>query len=158
MTLKPGIPPHRIGIASVSNLWEDIDRKRVETGGWWANMQTLRLRVYSGQSPDHYAVLELNINEGRIFGVRVTGDGNYLLRAGTPQVFMLFPEFFNWLMGLEDLKFPPDAPDSNHDLKWEVWTPIAPIHNVIAGTGGVWFGSHHGLQRAIYLILGAFTR
>ncbi len=158
---------YRLGRESESGLWEEIDHKRRQTGGWWTNMQTLRLRVFVDRThemtvdtitPDPHAILELNINDGRIFGVRVTGDGTYLLRAGTPNVFMTLAQFIDWLVSLEDIKWPPEKPDPHFDLCWEVWTPTSPIHNVINNTGGVWHGSHHGLQRALYLILGAFTR
>lgn len=158
---------YRLGRESVSGLWEDIDEKRRQTGGWWTNMQTLRLRVYvdrthemtvSTLTPDPHAILELNIVDGRIFGVRVTGDGVYILQAGTPNVFMTLAQFIDWLMSLDNIKWPTEKLDAPHEVRWEVWTPTAPVHNFDTGKGGVWHGSHHGLQRALYLILGAFTR
>lgn len=79
--------------------WELMDYKRRNTGGWWANVNTIRASVVMNTLQDEVltTVVEINVRSGLIQGVRCLNVGaNFPELAKGPHLTWGVKDFVNW--------------------------------------------------------------
>jgi len=91
-----------IDVGARPDLWDEMDAQRRKTGGWWKNMHSLRVRL-GVNVLDTFTVLELNIRDGSVYGVRILERGPLVadLRRG-PHLTWDLPTFLTWFMDAEE--------------------------------------------------------
>jgi len=119
-----------------TSLWADFDAKRRKAGGWWKDMNTLRVRLADNVlGPETFTVLEINVKGGYVRGVRIMQTGNraHALARG-PNLMLNLAQFTEW--------FSVESPEDEHPRTFrELWAR------------GEWVG----FQVALEEILKAFT-
>jgi hypothetical protein len=114
--------------------WESIDAARLRTGGSWTDVKTIRIRQADNVLDDKdFTVLEVNIVNGYVWGVRLLQRGVY------PHVLARGP-FLMWDMEAFMLWFLDESqPSEGVELYKQVWvkgawakaqTSISEITNV----------------------------
>lgn len=112
-----------------------MDAQRKKVGGWWKNMNTLRVRLADTVLEDtDFTILEVSIRDGHVQGVRVLQEGMHGVRLKRGP-FLLWDqaEFVKW--------FSAEDPEESKATT-EVWSPP-----------DKWLG----LQQGLFEVLRAFT-
>lgn len=137
----------QMDVARMPHLWAEMDKVRQQTGGWWENMKTLRVRLSdSVLEEDDFTEIEINIKFGHIQGIRLlnTGVHSTRLRRG-PHLMWAEKEMVDWFTEEES------SEEEHPVLCKEVWVGYrSPQTTEYSRT---WVG----VQLGLFEVLRAFT-
>ena len=92
-----------IDVGASPHLWSQMDAQRRKAGGWWKDMNTLRIRLGDTVlDQSNFTVIEVSVRLGEVQGVRVLQKGVHGVRLSRGP-FLLWDQtqFVQWLSAEE---------------------------------------------------------